>query len=652
MSWRGASCWSGGATRPARRAPPLAPPSAARTKWAPPGGRHRLLRRRRCLLFRRPGARRGASRGAGIKGNAGIRAYAEARRTLGYREVPSPTAGKQGEYYLKGHLEMAAQPVLSLGGRLFIELDSPWWSPAPDKTWQWPIGNLEYPMPTQLGVGADIDYVVGSDKWPELTLTQPSFDASKFVDSMMDDRLPQKSGAAGDQTKKGDWKGVAPTAPTAAPPTVAKTPVKDTKPTAGAPAKQPAKGKQLPDEKKNVPQTKDAGERWTAGMEALGELRKRSEKDPETSTEIKQHLADLKSRFGFTELRADRSGDKWLVDAAMNPSKKDIPIHADPKEKEEGAGGEGKDKAKGETDEKSRKAELTKKVKEREALVERLLRATTYDKEKYGHLAKILFDFKRPLSLLHGSIDTASGPEELKMATEDVTKGLKDIDPQLASYQEQLKHAEERRDAAEKEIDKDREQWKDRERWENAKNAVTAILAEYKGEISTVIPGAKIKFRGSLATGWKGAHKVDKDSGAALRFNPDKFDCDAFVEVPVHLWEAEVLATKVLEARSSWAKLDDVREWPRAERLVRVQNGIRKRLVDVEGYEKEGGLPHFDMTLQSDAESLSKLQGGNVYPVGSLAKAGADGLERQMPDSRTRDTNLRGKQMPETNEEI
>lgn len=275
--------------------------------------------------------------GAGIKGNAGIKAYAEARPTLGYREVTSPTAGKQGEYYLKGHLEMAAQPVLALGGRLFIELDSPWWSPAPDKTWEWPIGSLEYPLPTQLGVGADIDYVVGSDKWPELKLTQPSFDASKFVDTMMDDRLPQKSGAAGDQSKKGDWKGVAPTAPTAAPPTVAKTPTKDTKPTAGAPSKQSAKGKQLPEERKNVPQTKDAAERWTAGMEALGDLRKRSEKDPETSTEIRQHLADLKSRFGFTELKADRSGDQWLVDASMNPSKKDIPIKADPKDGAEGS---------------------------------------------------------------------------------------------------------------------------------------------------------------------------------------------------------------------------------------------------------------------------------------------------------------------------
>jgi hypothetical protein len=23
---------------------------------------------------------------------------------------------------------------------------SPWWSPAPDKTWEWPLGKLEYPL--------------------------------------------------------------------------------------------------------------------------------------------------------------------------------------------------------------------------------------------------------------------------------------------------------------------------------------------------------------------------------------------------------------------------------------------------------------------------------------------------------------------------
>jgi hypothetical protein len=279
--------------------------------------------------------------GAAIKGDAGIKAYAEARPTLGYREVASPSAGKQGEYYLKGHLEMAAQPVLALGGRLFVELDSPWWSPAPDKTWEWPLGKLEYPLPTQLGVGADIDYVVGSGQWPELKLTQPSFNPGKFVDTLMDDKLPAKSGRSGTQQKQGQWQGVAPAKPTAAPPSVAKRPAAEPKVAAGGASAKQKKGKQTPDEKKNVPKSQDAAARWNAGMEALGELRKRSEQDPETQAEIQRHLAELKARHGFTKLSADRAGDLWLVDAAMNPEKKDIPIKADPKEKP----GDNKDQA-------------------------------------------------------------------------------------------------------------------------------------------------------------------------------------------------------------------------------------------------------------------------------------------------------------------
>jgi hypothetical protein len=271
--------------------------------------------------------------GAGIQGEAGIRAHAEARPTLGYREVASPTAGKQGEYYLKGHLEMAAQPVLALGGRLFVELDSPWWSPAPDKTWEWPIGSLEYPLPTQLGVGADLDYVVGSGQWPDLKLSNPSFDPHQFVDTMMANRLPRKTSQAGDQVKQGTWQGVAPTKPTAPPPSVPRRAVAEPKAPTGAGPGKPRHGQQTPEEKKNVPKSADVAARWAAGMEALGELRKRSESDPETAIELQQHLAQLKARHGFTRLTAERAGDLWLVDAAMNPEKKDIPIQADPREK-------------------------------------------------------------------------------------------------------------------------------------------------------------------------------------------------------------------------------------------------------------------------------------------------------------------------------
>lgn len=292
--------------------------------------------------------------GAEVLGKAGIRAYAEARTTMGYREKASPTAGKKGEYYLQGHLEMAAQPVLSLGGNLFIELDSPWWSPAPDKTWRWPLGSLEYPLPTQLGIGADIDYVVGSGQWPEVKLTKPSFNAGKFVDSMMSSNLPPRSGKAGKQEKQGTWSGQAPAKPTATPAPVKAKAKSEPEITAGSAKGKPAKGNQTEAEKKTVPANPEVAKRWNAGMEALGELRKRSEKDPETKEEIDKHLAELKSRHGFTKLTATLNGKVWLVSAAMNPSSdesgKKIEIVADTKsttdpsaDGKDGKGGEKKE---------------------------------------------------------------------------------------------------------------------------------------------------------------------------------------------------------------------------------------------------------------------------------------------------------------------
>jgi Domain of unknown function (DUF4157) len=524
--------------------------------------------------------------GAGIKGEAGIRAYAEARPTLGYRELASPTAGKQGEYYLKGHLEMAAQPVLALGGRLFVELDSPWWSPAPDKTWEWPIGNLEYPLPTQLGVGADIDYVVGSDKWPDVKLSQPSFDASKFVDTMMDDKLPAKSGKSGEQTKPSSWQGVAPTAPTAAPPTVKKTPAPEPKATAGSASKKPRSGKQLPEEQKNVPQTKDAAERWNAGLEALGALRKRAEKDPETSTEIHQHLADLKSRHGFTELKADRSGNVWLVDAAMNPAKKDIPVQADPKDKD-AKGEDGKDAAGAKDgDKKDKDAKDKKNLPLKlpfslhgeahtlfvEAAGERLAISMASRKErlagKYQRfqqtVAQYLEHFKAigepsVVDLLQGEINRLQQIQKTQIATHlaklegisskefgdletQVTAGanalvaeiveacaafdLPDLTPE--ALQAHADAEEERR--WEEAVRQKRQQIQ--ERLEGFVPRLHALAEELRGELPQGVPvsmdaAVELKYRGSTAKGRRSRQK------GFTRFDPENFDIDAFVESDV-----------------------------------------------------------------------------------------------------------------------
>ncbi|MFE2216593.1 GH-E family nuclease [Streptomyces canus] len=237
--------------------------------------------------------------GAGIWALAGVRGYVEAVPVIGYREKADPAAGKKGEFFMSGHMELAAQPFLSLGGDLFVELDSPWWSPAPDKTWKWPLSQLEYPLPGQFGIGADIDHVFGSPNVPRITFSPVQFDGTKFMTDLMNDKAPKRSNPA-EETKKPDWKeGQAPgTAPLGVP-------------SAGGPAQDAGK--------KDVPPA-SIDKRWLAGMQAIGELTRESVTDPFSKEAIDEALADIRARFGFRRLDAAASGDDWLIRAVMNPT--------------------------------------------------------------------------------------------------------------------------------------------------------------------------------------------------------------------------------------------------------------------------------------------------------------------------------------------
>jgi len=268
--------------------------------------------------------------GAAVTGTAGVKGYAEARPTLGYREKADPAAGKKGEYVLQGHLELAAQPFLELGGELFVRLDSPWWSPAPDQTWTWPLFSLAYALSGEFGIAADVEHVIGSGQPPELHWGKAAFDAGKFTDSLLDRQIPEKRGG-GDAQKPAAWKGAAapasPAAPGAAraPGGAAKAPG-TAEPKAGAGGAKAAKGGQTPDEARNVPKTPDASRRWLEGMKALAELHDRAEKDPETPAEIHQHLAAIKQRFGFTRLESRHQGGYWIITAALNPEASQPPV--------------------------------------------------------------------------------------------------------------------------------------------------------------------------------------------------------------------------------------------------------------------------------------------------------------------------------------
>jgi hypothetical protein len=249
--------------------------------------------------------------GVGISAIAGIRGYVEATPTIGYREKADPVEGKKGEAYLKGHMELAAQPFLGLGGDLFVELDSPWWSPAPDKKWTWPLGELEYPLPGEFGIGADVEYLIGSPELPEIQFGEVDFNAQKFMTDLMNDHVAPK--AAADEEKKGEWTDGTTTGEAAEPALVD---------TAGAPPEgEAAAGQQTPEEAEAVP-SPEIAERWLEGLRALGELAQASEDDALTEAEIDEALAEIKEEYGFTELRAEPIGENWGVEAAINPRKR------------------------------------------------------------------------------------------------------------------------------------------------------------------------------------------------------------------------------------------------------------------------------------------------------------------------------------------
>jgi hypothetical protein len=260
--------------------------------------------------------------GVSVWALAGIKGYVEATPRIGYREIADPQAGKKGQFFIGGHMELAARPFLELGGELFVELNSPWWSPAPDKRWPWDLGSIEYPLPGEFGIGADVEHILGSEKVPEVKFGSVDFNSEKFLTDLVSDSVPPKTSVASD--KKGAWK--EPPAPVPAPTPVPTPPPK----VKGQPA-----GAVLPGAKpkpvKTKPRTPAQQKKWTDGVAAIAELAKRSETDPFTEAEIQGALKSIRRKFGFSELKAVADGAFWIIHGAMSPGDDVGKVHLDPK---------------------------------------------------------------------------------------------------------------------------------------------------------------------------------------------------------------------------------------------------------------------------------------------------------------------------------
>jgi len=236
--------------------------------------------------------------GIGLNADVGLKAYAEARPTVGYREP--------GEFYISGTLEMVAQPMLGLGGDFFIELETPWWSPLSDDKWIWPLFSKEWPLTDPIGINASVkDYVLGSGKVPEVELKKPEFDPSKFMTNMVDRTLPDKSGGqgAGQGTFKEDG-------------TVPKPVVQPKKPEPKkAEAKPGRKGPAPKAGKSGSPDPKAAKDQASTKVlqAAAKPLAVLKGKGPLTRADLNQELTKIKGQVSGIDFGVQQKGTKWVV---------------------------------------------------------------------------------------------------------------------------------------------------------------------------------------------------------------------------------------------------------------------------------------------------------------------------------------------------
>ena len=227
--------------------------------------------------------------GVNVTAAAGIKAYAEATPTFEYKEQKGPAGGKVGESRLKGHFEAAAQLFLQLSGALFYELDSPWWSPAPDGREEYPLGEVQYPIGDSMGIGADMDWLVGSNEVPELKFSPVEFDPDKFTADVMADPPPKKRGKS-DANPEGKWKGE--------PKPDGKTDEPKTKDGKGLPenGKKKEDLKKLPDQQKY--------------MRALDEMAKLEKSEPKPTYKVVEAKAKkVKAKYGLDLIQLKNKAD-------------------------------------------------------------------------------------------------------------------------------------------------------------------------------------------------------------------------------------------------------------------------------------------------------------------------------------------------------
>jgi hypothetical protein len=252
--------------------------------------------------------------GVGLNADAGVKGYADARPTIGYRDP--------GEFFISGTMEIAAQPVIGLSGDLFIQIETPWWSPLSDKKWTWPLFSKEWPIGGTMGFKASVkDYVLGSGTVPEINIEPVEFDGAKFMSSMVDNNMPDKSGAGKDGGKgKFAEDGSVPVPEIKDP----KAKPKDAPGKGAPPGKTPPAGKGEAGKKGEPAKAGDL----KAMEAAMKDLKKLESHQPMTRPEITAAVENVKKQHNIAVSFDAQGSDIWLVSAGGKGSKQPVKVKA------------------------------------------------------------------------------------------------------------------------------------------------------------------------------------------------------------------------------------------------------------------------------------------------------------------------------------
>ena len=176
--------------------------------------------------------------------------------------------------------------------------------------------------------------------------------------------------------------------------------------------------------------------------------------------------------------------------------------------------------------------------------------------------------------------------------------------------------------------------------WRDRLQTILGILNRSRSRVTAAIPFGRVRFRGSLATGWKGPHKVEAN-GSARRFNPEEFDADAFVELPNELW-LQMVEEDLVDGDDLYAKSADLVGWEHQALLAQLETDIGAELAKVAGYQREHtGEIHFDFTVQPMSSTWKNLRDGLAYPQNAFGMAGANDLQATLPDNANTSANQR-----------